>query len=276
MAVKQSKSFWRKVHERYRYSLILLRQLVITDFKLRYEGSVLGYVWSVLKPLALFAILYLVFGVFLATSRGIPHYPVYLLLGIIAWNFFSEVTNSSVKAIVSRDSLIRKINFPKYVIVFSTSISALINVAINLVIVGILMAITHVPFALKDFLLVLPMLELFILAVGVGFVLSTLYVRYRDVSYIWELFMQAAFYATPIIYPLTRVPHKAAKILILSPAAQSIQDLRHLLVTSKTDTISMVYGSGWYRLVPLAICIAVFVAGAALFRWRSPGFAEEV
>src|SRR5690348_2520218 len=106
-----------KIKQRYNYSLILLRELVITDFKLRYQGSVLGYVWSLLRPLALFLILYFVFAKFLRIGDAVPHFPVYLLLGIVIWNYFAEVTNGGVSAIVGRGDLIRKLNFPKYVIV---------------------------------------------------------------------------------------------------------------------------------------------------------------
>src|SRR6185437_9679410 len=104
---------------RYHYSVILLRELVRTDFKLRYQGSVLGYMWSLLRPLFMFATLYIVFGVFLKAKGNIPHYPVYLLLGIVLWNYFGEVTSGSVGAIVGKGDLLRKINFPKYVIILA-------------------------------------------------------------------------------------------------------------------------------------------------------------
>ncbi len=104
----------------------------------------LGYAWSLLRPLFLFAILYVVFGVFLKAKGNIPHYPVYLLLGIVLWNYFAEVTSGSVGAIVGRGDLLRKINFPKYVIILSGSFSAFINLLINLVVIGLFMVITHV------------------------------------------------------------------------------------------------------------------------------------
>jgi ABC-2 type transport system permease protein len=105
-----------KIMQRYRYSAILLRELVITDFKLRYQGSVLGYLWSLLRPLFMFVVLYLVFTVFLPTAKDIPHKPVYLFLGIVLWNFFNEITTGSVGSILGKGDLLRKINFPKYVI----------------------------------------------------------------------------------------------------------------------------------------------------------------
>ena len=117
-----------------RRNRILLRELVVTDFKLRYQGSVLGFAWSLLKPLFLFAILYVVFGLFLRIGGDIPHYPVYLLLGIVLWTFFTEATNQGMSAIVDRGDLIRKINFPKYIVVISCTLSALINLGFNLLV----------------------------------------------------------------------------------------------------------------------------------------------
>src|SRR5258708_29457521 len=129
---------------RYRYSAILVRQLVKTDFKLRYQGSVLGYIWSLLRPLLLFLILYLVFTVFLPVGKGVPHYPVYLLLGIVLWNFFNEVTSGSVGAIVDKGDLIRKLNFPKYNIIVAVALSALINLFLNFIVIAIFMLFGHV------------------------------------------------------------------------------------------------------------------------------------
>ena len=118
-----------------RRNRILLRELVITDFKLRYQGSVLGYLWSLLKPLMLFAIMYVVFVHFLRFGKNIEHFAVAMLLGIVMWTFFTEATGQGMQAIVSRGDLIRKINFPKYIIVVSGTISALINLTLNLVVV---------------------------------------------------------------------------------------------------------------------------------------------
>src|SRR3981081_248471 len=129
---------------RYRYSAILLRELVKTDFKLRYQGSALGYIWSLLRPLLLFVTLYIVFTKFLKVGQDIPHKAVYLLLGIVLWSYFTEVTLGGVGSIVGRGDLLRKINFPKYVIVVAGSFSALINLALNFVIIGVFMVLGHV------------------------------------------------------------------------------------------------------------------------------------
>jgi len=266
-----------KLRQRYRYSIILLKQLVKTDFKLRYQGSVLGYAWSLLRPLFLFIILYIVFGVFLKAKGNIPHYPVYLLLGIVLWNYFAEVTAGGVGSIVGRGDLLRKINFPKYVIILAGSFSAFINLLINFAVIGVFMFFGHVDLSWRALIIIPLVAELFILSIGLAFFLSALYVRFRDTSYIWEVIMQGAFYATPILYPLSLIPHRAAKVLILNPMAQIIQDGRYVLVTTKTQTISQVYGGDkWVWAIPLGMTAVIAILSAAYFRSRSKYFAEEI
>jgi ABC-2 type transport system permease protein len=262
--------------QRYRYSLILLRELVITDFKLRYQSSFLGYLWSLLKPLALFAILYLVFVRYLPVGGDIPHLPVYLLLGIVLWNYFTEVTNNGVSSIVGKGDLLRKINFPKYVIVLAGSFSALINLAINMVVVVAFMVITNVPFMSTIVWMPFVIIELFVFSLGLAFLLSALFVRLRDVNYIWEVLMQGAFYGTPIIYNIDIIPHKIQQVIILNPVAQMIQDIRYLMITHDTSTIGTIYGSEWARLIPIGIVLAFALLSTWYFRRRSRYFAEEI
>lgn len=268
----------KQIKNRYRYSVILLKQLVKTDFKIRYQGSFLGYLWTLLRPLALFVILYIVFARFLKVGADIPNFPVYLLLGIVLWNYFAEVTSGAVGAIVGRGDLLRKINFPKYVIILAGSFSALINLSINFVIIGLFMVLGDV--ALTPLALFLPLfvLQLFVLSLAMAFFLSAAYVRFRDINYIWEVIMQAAFYATPILYPLIPeyVPTNIAKVLIMNPMAQIIQDARYVLVTDQATTISSLYGNHLVRLVPVGITLLLVVIAAYYFRKRSKSFAEEV
>lgn len=264
-----------KLFARYRYSAILLRELVKTDFKLRYQGSVLGYAWSLLRPLLLFAILYFVFAIVFKVGDSVPHYPVYLLVGIILWNYFLEITSGSVTAVVSKGDLLRKISFPKYIVVLASGASAIINLLLNTVVVIIFMVLTGVTISSDAWLVIPLILELTVLAVGIGFFLSTLFVRFRDVSYIWEVIIQAAFYATPILYPLSRVPLQVQKYMVLNPVAQVIQDVRHVLVTPATTTVGSIWNP-FVLLLPIALTIAIAVAGALYFRKRSQYFAEEV
>jgi ABC-2 type transport system permease protein len=269
-----------KLTQRYRYSIILLKQLVKTDFKLRYQGSALGYVWSLLRPLFMFAILYVIFGVFLKVKANIPHYPAYLLLGILLWNFFAEITTGSVAAIVGKGDLLRKINFPKYVIILAVSFSAIINLILNFVVFGIVMALTNVSLSWQSLLIVPLVIELFVLSLGAAFFLSALFVKFRDVTYIWEVVMQAGFYATPILYPISYVAAASitvAKYMLLNPLAQIIQDARYVLVTPQTQTIADYWGGDkWIWAIPIGITIFVMVLGAGYFRSQSKYFAEEV
>src|SRR5690348_15602562 len=183
----------------------LLSELVRTDFKLRYQGSVLGYTWSLLRPLLIFVILYVVFVKFLKVGSDTPHFPVYLLLGIVIWNFFNEMTVQSLGSIVGRGDLIRKIRIPRWIIVLSSSISALINLFLNLLVVVFFLFINHVDLLKTTLLLPLILLEVYILALGLSLYLAAAYVKYRDTGYIWEVVLQAGFYLTPILYPLSRI-----------------------------------------------------------------------
>lgn len=253
--------------------------MVITDFKLRYQGSVLGYLWSLLRPLFLFVILYLVFVRIIKVGGGLEHYPIYLLLGIVTWNFFAEITTTSVDAVVRRGDLLRKINFPKYVIVASSALSALINFSFNIAVVAFFMVVNGVPLTERLFLVPFFILEIFIFAISLGFILSALYVRLRDVNYIWEVIMQAMFYATPIIYPVSLVLTEwplVAKLLLFNPVAQAIQDIRHAAVTPQTDTLASIVHYGYLQYVPYVIVAVTLLLAIVLYKRRSPSFAEEI
>ncbi len=261
-----------------RKNRILLRELVVTDFKLRYQGSALGYAWSVLKPLFLFVILYVVFEKFLRLGRDIEHFPVYLLLGVVLWGFFTEATTQGLQSIVSRGDLIRKINFPKYVIVISGTISALINVLINMVVVVIFSLVNGVEFRPEAFLIIPLLLELYVFALAVAFFLAAVNAKFRDVGYLWEIFLQAAFYATPILYPLQTVMKEAgwaAKWIMLNPVAQSIQDIREVLITQQTVQLyDLVHG--WKVLIPFILIVIVALLAVFYFKRNQKFFAEQI
>lgn len=272
-----------KLISKYRYSWILLRELVKTDFKLRYQGSMLGMAWSVLKPLMLFAVMYVVFVRFLRFGAGIPHFAVSLLLAQTLWAFFQEATSQGMQAIVGRGDLLRKLNFPKYIVVVSSTVSALINLVISLFVVLIFMIVNGVEFRPTILLFPLVVVELYIFALGIAFLLSTMFVRFRDIGHIWDVIMQAWFYATPIIYPLTQLINVgwlsvAKLVLMLNPIAQIIQDSRYLVVTTQTETIWGLVGQQCWllKLIPLLIIAIVLLVGVTVFRRRSPYFAEEL
>ena len=261
-----------------RRNRILLRELVVTDFKLRYQGSALGYLWSILKPLLLFAILYIVFDKFLRFGRGVDHYPVYLLTGVVLWSFFSEATTQGLNSIVKRGGLIRKLNFPKFIIVISGTVSSLINLGINLIVVGVFIIINGITLSPQALLVIPLIVELYALALGIAFFLAALNVKYRDIGYLWEVFLQAAFYAIPIIYPLQMVMSampQAATLIMLNPVAQIIQDVREVLITEKTITMWQVVS--WpLVVVPFIVIVVIGVLGAYYFRKNSKYFAENI
>jgi ABC-2 type transport system permease protein len=255
----------------------LLSELVRTDFKLRYQGSVLGYAWSLLRPLLLFLILYIVFVKFLKIGSSIPHYPVYLLLGIVIWNFFLEMTVMSLGSIVGRGDLIRKIRIPRWLIVFSSSISALINLFLNLVVIVLFMILNHVNLLITTLWLPLILLEVYLFALGLSLFLSALFVKFRDVGYIWEVVLQAGFYMTPILYPLSLITNLTLqKFILLSPMAQAVQDARYATVSHDTLTIYKIFNGGWYALIPFMVVFVFLVTGLAYFRKESKFFAENI
>lgn len=261
-----------------RQNRILLRELIITDFKLRYQGSALGYLWSVIKPLFLFAILYVVFGVFMRAGQGIEHYPVYLLLGIVLWSFFSEATSQGLQSILARGDLIRKVNFPKFIIVISGTVSALINLAINFMVVMVFILLNGVHLSVSSLWIIPLIIELYVFALGIAFLLAALNVKYRDVGYLWEIFLQAAFYATPILYPLQMLANKpmiTEILLLVNPVAQIIQDARFNIVTHDAITLWSA-SSGWRLVIPFVIVLTAAALGAYYFKKHSKKFAEEI
>ena len=261
-----------------RKNRILLKELTKTDFKLRYQGSVLGYLWALLRPLMMFAILYIVFAKLLKIGNDIPHYPVYLLCGTTMWSFFTECTSQGIQAIVNRGDLLRKISFPKYIVVVSATLTAVINMLINLGVIIIFALINGVSPS-WSWLLALPaILELYCLSLGIAFLLGSINVKYRDITSIWDVFVQALFYAIPIIYPISMVvstSEVAAKIILLNPIAQAIQDIRWSLITTTTDTTwNFIHNPA--VIIPPLIVILVLIFGAIILRKKSKFFAEEV
>lgn len=259
----------------------LLKELVRTEFKIRYQASALGYAWSLLKPLGLFGILYVVFVKFLSVGDAVPHFPVYLLLGIVLWTFFTEATFGALGSIVGRGDIIRKIKFPKYIIVISGTVSAFINLMFNFTVVMLFAIVTGADFGLRGLMAPFFILELYLLALGLGLFLSALFVKLRDVSHIWEVLMQGAFYATPILYPVNIIIDKfqdkawISQLILMNPVAQIIQDLRYSIVTQDSKRTADVISSP-LNMLPILIVILILIGGGAYFRKESEYFAEKI
>lgn len=262
-----------------RRNRILLNELSKTDFKLRYQGSILGYLWAIIRPFLMFGTMYLVFAKFLRFGDEIPHYPVYLLVGTVLWNFFIECTNQGIQSLLIRSDLMRKIAFPKWIIVLSATTTALINLGINFVVIILFSFFSGIVpnpgWLLVPFLI----LELYLLSLGLALLLGSVNIKYRDVQSIWEVLVQALFYAIPIIYPIQMVAtysNFTAHLLMLNPIAQVIQDVRSLLVTDATLTSWEILPHFLLNFIPLLLVSLVFIAGMLVFKRKSKYFAEEI
>lgn len=259
--------------------MILLAELTKTDFKLRYQGSVLGYLWAVIRPFLMFSILYVVFEKILHLGGDIPHYPVYLLTGTVLWSFFMECTNQGIQSVVARGDLLRKINFPKHIVVISATATAVINLVINLCVVAGFAIVSGVTPQLSWLLIIFSVMELYFLSLGLALLLGAINVKFRDIASIWEVLSQALFYAIPIIYPISMVSAKsltAAKLLLLNPIAQAIQDVRHNLITDQTITTWNFIDNVFFRFLPILLVMVIFGFAAWYFRIHAKYFAEEV
>ena len=239
----------------------------------------LGYLWALLRPLMMFAILYIVFAKLLKIGGDIPHYPVYLLTGTTLWSFFTECTSQGIQAIVIRGDLLRKISFPKYIVVVSSTLTAVINLLINLVVIIIFALINGVSPSWSWLVVPIFIVELYCLSLGIAFLLGAINVKYRDITSIWDVLVQALFYAVPIIYPITMVASSsalAAKVILLNPIAQVIQDVRYYLITTESMTTWNYINGTMIKMIPIALVVLVLLCGALYFRKKSKKFAEEV
>ena len=273
------KQLVKSLQARYHYAMVVFKELVKTNFKLRYQGSFLGVIWSVLQPLMLFAVMYVVFVKFLKFSDGTPTFPISLLCGTCLWQFFSESTSMGMRSIVERGDLLRKIHFPNYIIVASTTMGSMISLAINLGVVILFGFFAHAHYTWRVLLVIPSIIQLYAISLGVALLLGSLYVYFRDVGHIWEVVLQAMFYATPIIYPISMVADKgygwAANLLMMVPTTQTIMDIRHNLLSPEyvPNIWTMVDNP---LLCPLPYMLSVFVLwlGIHVFRKNSAKFAE--
>ena len=259
------------------HQLRVLRVIARVEFKLKYADSALGYFWSLAKPLALFSVLYVVFGRFFKLNAGLKHYPLYLLTGIVLWTFFIDATNLTLTSIVARGSLLRKLSFPRLVIPMSVTMTAGITFCVNLVVIAAFVAFNRLA-PHVSWLLVIPLLvELYAFTLGVGLILATLFVRFRDVSQVWELLGQLLFYASPIIIPVNYLPPWFQPVAFLNPFVQIMQDVRAAVIYDMhVPTATSVLGGQSGHLIPIVIAFAVLAGGIVFFRREAPWFAERV
>lgn len=253
----------------------LIRQIGISDFKVKYQNSMLGYFWSLGRPLLLFLVLYTVFSHFLKFGGRIPNFPVFLLSGVVFWNYFAESTLTSMRSIVGKGMLLRKVYFPREVIILASSVTTTLTFLLNLIVVFAFLYFTNVSIGWDTFLLVPIIIEFYILVVAISLILSTLFVKFRDVGHLWDVGIQAMFYATPIFYSPILVPERLQPFLMLNPVAHVIQQARSVLLEGDIVTSADVL-PGFLWLVPYVTIALLFVVGAWYFRKKSSSFAEDV
>ena len=248
-------------------NLRIIKELTVTEFKLRYQNSYLGYFWTLIKPLMLFGVIYLVFSVFM--RYPVENYPVYLLLGIIIWNFFSEATLIGMNTFLTKRQLITKIYFSRAALVFASTISSLITLLLNMVIFFVFLAISGVWPGPEALFFLLYLVEIYLTVTGVTFALAAFTVRFHDLQHIWEMLLQIVFWLTPIIYPVTIVPFEYHRLIFLNPLARIIEYSRDIFIRHHIPELSL-------NIVLAAMAIVIFLAGYAIFRTQKDSIAEKL
>lgn len=251
--------------------------LSFLEFRLKFFGSALGYVWQLARPLMLFGVYYVVFTQFVDLGSDVPFYAPMLLMGVMLYQFWAEITGASVRAVVDRENLVRKITFPRIVIPFSVTLTGLLNLCLNLLAVVVFMELSGVPWR-WSFLQFFPILGFLVaFAFGLAMLLSAMFVRYRDVQPIWDVLTMAAFYATPILYPLEQVQLEWARQLIMyNPLAVVAQQTRHAIFDPSSPNAVDAAG-GWVPLmVPLCLVLGTVVLGFWYFNRAAPDVAENL
>jgi ABC-2 type transport system permease protein len=252
--------------------------LAAMEFKLRFFGSVLGYFWQLMRPLMLFGILYVVFTQFVRLGEGVPFYPAILLTGIVLYTFFADATSGSVTAVLDRENLVRKIEFPRLVVPLSVITLAYFNLALNLLAVLVFVLVTGVDPRLEWLALPLMLFPLGAFAGGIAMLLSALYVRFRDLQPIWEVVVQVAFYASPILYVIEMLPTVTLQHVVIwfNPLATILVQARHSLIDEDAPNSWDAAGGAEYLLIPGAIVIALLIVGFWVFNREAPRIAEEL
>lgn len=256
--------------------LYVASTLTATEFKLRYFGSVLGYVWSLLRPLMLFAILYTVFTKIFRFGGDVPHYAVMLMLGIVVWSFFADATGAALPSFVQRESLLRKVSFPRAAIPVAISLTAAANLVLGLIVVLALAVVDDVPVTLSWLLLVPIVAGVLVFATACAVLISVLYVPLRDMAPIWEVVTQLLFWGTPIIYTIGFVPDSARELVMCNPLAVAIQEARHSLIGPPVPSAAAAIGGTWRLLVPLGLFLLVIAVSALVYRRAAPRLAENL
>jgi ABC-2 type transport system permease protein len=256
----------------WRRSLELLYLIASTEFKRTYFGTVLGYLWSLCRPLLLFAVLLAVFTHVVKLGSSVAHYPVLLLLNIVLFGFFQESTNTALTSVVTQEGIVRKTQFPRLVIPLAVVLTSAFNLALNLIVAfGFILAFGVAPMWTW---LLFPgvLIALFVLTVAVSMILSALYPRFRDLGIIWAVLSTALFYATPVLYPLSKLSGTIGTLAAMNPLALLFELTRRWVI----DPNAPVEGGALRIVVPVAIYLLVCAIAVRVFRREAPRIAEAL
>lgn len=260
---------WRRF-----FSLLWL--MAVTEFRRIYFGTVLGYVWSLIRPLLFFAVLLFVFTQIIRIGSDVPNYPVLLLLGIVLFQFFSETTQEAVTSVVGQEAVVRKTQFPRLVIPLAVVLTGAFNSGLNLIVVIVFVLAYGVDPTWTWLLFPLALLLLVVFTTAMAMLLSALYVRFRDVAIIWSVLSTVLFYATPILYPIEVVPEKFRNFILLNPLAPIFEQIRVWVIDPSAPT-AIDAADGVLGLLPAtAIFLGVCFLGVWVFKREAPRIAEEL
>ena len=260
----------------WRGSMDLLYLIAVNDFKKTYFDTVLGYIWSLFRPLILFAVLLFVFTQIFRIGSEVEHYPVMLLFNIVVFTFFQEATLASVTSVVAQEGVVRKTQFPRLVIPLAVVLTALFNFGVNLIVVLVFLLASGVSVEWTWLLFPVVITVLGVITVAVSLLVSSLFVRFRDVGIIWGVLATALFYATPVLYPIEIVPERFHDIILANPLTPIFIELRHLVIDNSAPTALDAAG-GWLGLLPaFLITVVLCVVAVKVFSREAPRIAEEL
>jgi ABC-2 type transport system permease protein len=259
-----------------RRTLELLYLLAVTDFKKHYFGTVFGYLWSIGRPLLLFGVLLTVFTQVFRIGSEVPNYPVLLLFNIVLFSFFQEATGAAVTSIVVQEGIVRKTQFPRLVIPLSVVLTSLFNLGLNLLVVFVFILAYGVTPAWTWLLLPLLLLPLTLITTAVSMIVSSLYPRFRDMAIIWSVLSTVLFYASPVLYPIEKVPAALRDLFLLNPLAPLLELARKWIVDPTAPGPAEAAGGALQLLPAFAVFVALCVLGVWLFRREAPKIAEEL
>jgi ABC-2 type transport system permease protein len=259
------KRFWR-----------LTWRMARTDFVLRYHGSVLGYVWSLLNPLLVFGVIYFAFTQIVKIGQGVENYPAMLLFNLMLFQFFSEATSRSVTSIVAGENLVRRMEFPRLAVPMSIVLASTFSLGLNMIVVGGFAIASGVEVRWTWLLLPLLLVALYTITVSCSVLLSTLYVRFRDVAQMWTVATTALFYMTPIVFPVEFYPEAYRPMLVANPLSPIFIEGRVWLFDPGAPTFANIAGGAVYILIPAMIVLGLCAYGALYFNREAPRVAEEL